>query len=377
MRPLFCALALVAAGCKARSALPPDSDAAPAAVAAWSDSLGRLAARAASRRTFPIPEDEVTKSEIDEYVRRAKLEIANEADAETRDSMLVGFVSLGVVPRDGWPLDSVLRVSSSSPAWAHWSRAISVVADRSPDDVRRTALLDALARSDDPRVRAEVELAWLTAACREGRYDEVERVRARLHSQEYSRTSAARSARHVCDPHDVGYPGKNVAAGRATEFTIARAGTSCVLAVFWADWCSPCLLEMPHVRAVREARDRGELGALEIVGVGVATSPESSELLEQHYGALWDRSAFVDESWARTAIPRGVPESWLVAGDGVLLSASETLRGERLVTALRASVESCEGTTSGAERAEGVHESTGRIPQRDHATTESSDDEDR
>lgn len=91
-----------------------------------------------------------------------------------------------------------------------------------------------------------------------------------------------------------------------------------VLVNLWATWCAPCRFETPYLQSVyEEHRDRG----LRIAGISVDTrsSLEAVKHFVADYGVTYD--ILLDPEMVSTdafgAI--GLPASFLVGGDGVIL----------------------------------------------------------
>jgi len=91
-----------------------------------------------------------------------------------------------------------------------------------------------------------------------------------------------------------------------------------VMLNLWATWCYPCRREMPSFEALsREFADHG----LRVVAVSIdraGAEPEIREFLEEH-GISFTVLHDPDQEIVRTFRTLGVPETFLIDRDGVLV----------------------------------------------------------
>ena len=86
-----------------------------------------------------------------------------------------------------------------------------------------------------------------------------------------------------------------------------------VMVVFWATWCGPCIMEVPHLKELRESVSEDELAIL-------AISNESPRLVK-NFAAKWEINYTVFAANVR-AIPRpfsmidSIPSSFFIDKEG-------------------------------------------------------------
>jgi thiol-disulfide isomerase/thioredoxin len=124
-------------------------------------------------------------------------------------------------------------------------------------------------------------------------------------------------------------------AGRTLDgaaFSLKDYRGKVVLIDFWATWCGPCMREMPNVKAVYEAQ---HAKGFEVVGVSL---DEDKEVLKQGLATLgipW-LQLFEGAAWdsvlVRRCAVRGIPATFLIGKDGILLASN--LRGQALAAAV-------------------------------------------
>lgn len=102
--------------------------------------------------------------------------------------------------------------------------------------------------------------------------------------------------------------------------TVSLAGLrgEVVVLNLWATWCHPCREEMPALQALHEAfHDRG----LHVLGVSI-DGRASAELIPgflEEVGVTFPILRDPEERVVRTFTTMGVPETFLIGRDGVLL----------------------------------------------------------
>jgi thiol-disulfide isomerase/thioredoxin len=84
---------------------------------------------------------------------------------------------------------------------------------------------------------------------------------------------------------------------------------------FWASWCGPCRIEIPHmIEAYDEYRDEG----LEIIAVNLREPPERVQEAVEQFGmpftVLLDEKGMVGQAY----YIRGIPTSLFLNEEGVI-----------------------------------------------------------
>lgn len=98
---------------------------------------------------------------------------------------------------------------------------------------------------------------------------------------------------------------------------------------FWATWCPPCRVEIPHlVEAYKRYHDRG----FEIIGVTLDQGPAASvERFLADRKMTWEQIHDNAQSIAVSYGVSAIPAAFLVDGDtGTTLAAGDDLRGDAL-----------------------------------------------
>jgi cytochrome c biogenesis protein CcmG/thiol:disulfide interchange protein DsbE len=101
-----------------------------------------------------------------------------------------------------------------------------------------------------------------------------------------------------------------------------------VVVNFFATWCTPCLIEHPEL--VRFSEEHVATDDAQVVSVAFQDQPEALEEFFADNGGDWP--VIVGDT-GRTAIDfgvTGVPESYLVAPDGVVVAKFEGVTADRL-----------------------------------------------
>lgn len=130
----------------------------------------------------------------------------------------------------------------------------------------------------------------------------------------------------------VGQPFTDLALKNAAGETIALSSLvgpgRWVLLDFWATWCKPCMLEVPHLKAAYDAfKEKG----FEIYGVSLDSDPVKWKKVIAEEGMEWINTVIRnDDGIDATAIYDicSIPTNFLIAPDGTI--AAKNLRGEQL-----------------------------------------------
>ena len=91
-----------------------------------------------------------------------------------------------------------------------------------------------------------------------------------------------------------------------------------VLIDFWATWCGPCTIAIPHVQKLYEKyKSQGFV----VLGVDVWERGEVEELVrdfQKDYGLTYDILLDKDGSVAELYEVKGIPSAWLLGSDGII-----------------------------------------------------------
>ena len=115
--------------------------------------------------------------------------------------------------------------------------------------------------------------------------------------------------------------------GQAVSLADVRADSSLVLLEFWASWCGPCRVEIPHMK---EAYDRFRERGFEIVSFTIDDEREAWEEASDEEDLPWINLGMGPDAEAPTVYNvTGVPKNYLVdSGTGDIVA--KDLRGHKL-----------------------------------------------
>ena len=115
--------------------------------------------------------------------------------------------------------------------------------------------------------------------------------------------------------------------GEAVSLADVRANSSLVLLEFWASWCGPCRVEIPHMK---EAYDRYRVKGFEIVSFTIDDDREAWEEASAEEELPWVNLGMGPDAEAPTVYNvTGVPKNYLVeSGTGDIVA--KDLRGHKL-----------------------------------------------
>ena len=115
--------------------------------------------------------------------------------------------------------------------------------------------------------------------------------------------------------------------GQSVRLADVRAKSKVILVEFWASWCGPCRVEIPHMK---EAYERYKGKGFEIVSFTIDNDREDWEIASEEEQLPWHNLGMGEEADAPTAYQvTGVPKNYLVdAASGDILARD--LRGHHL-----------------------------------------------
>ena len=115
--------------------------------------------------------------------------------------------------------------------------------------------------------------------------------------------------------------------GESVRLADVRANSKVVLVEFWASWCGPCRVEIPHMK---EAYERYKGKGFEIVSFTIDNEREDWEIASEEEQLPWHNLGMGEDADAPTAYRvTGVPKNYLVdASSGDILARD--LRGHKL-----------------------------------------------
>ncbi|MCY4128780.1 MAG: TlpA disulfide reductase family protein [Gammaproteobacteria bacterium] len=115
--------------------------------------------------------------------------------------------------------------------------------------------------------------------------------------------------------------------GEAVNLATVRANSRYVLLEFWASWCGPCRIEIPHMK---EAYERFREKGFEIVSFTIDNNREDWELASEEEDLPWINLGFGQDAKAAKAFNvTGVPKNFLVDSKSGKIDATD-LRGHHL-----------------------------------------------
>lgn len=152
-------------------------------------------------------------------------------------------------------------------------------------------------------------------------------VAERLASAEQGAAKRAEERRRFAIGADIRDFTADTLEGEAVNLADVRANSRLVLLEFWASWCGPCRVEIPHMK---EAYDRFREKGFEIVSFTIDEDREAWEEASDEEDLPWINLGMGPEAEAPTAYNvTGVPKNYLVdSGTGDIVA--KDLRGHNL-----------------------------------------------
>lgn len=113
------------------------------------------------------------------------------------------------------------------------------------------------------------------------------------------------------------------------RYTLSGRDTTVTLVVFWATWCQPCLLEIPHLNEFQEKY--GPQG-FKVVSINL-DDPEANKILELDMKYAFRYPVLLDDGTAETKFGglNALPTSFLVGRDGLVKLKFEGLYPAKVV----------------------------------------------
>lgn len=111
------------------------------------------------------------------------------------------------------------------------------------------------------------------------------------------------------------------------DFKLKEMNDKLVLVDFWATWCPPCKIEIPHLQAAyKKYRDQG----LEIVSVDVNEDVATIKNFTEKYPMPWIHLTDSDGSLSKKYSVHGIPSPYLIDHTGKIVAKGEELRMHHL-----------------------------------------------
>jgi len=111
------------------------------------------------------------------------------------------------------------------------------------------------------------------------------------------------------------------------SFDLAQLKVKVVLVNYWATWCAPCRKEMPKLDAFyKRYHDRG----LEIIGISIDFDRDLDKARRVAQGVSYPMAFAKSISDDGFGIPKGVPITWIIDGDGKVRDRMIEVRDELL-----------------------------------------------
>lgn len=117
----------------------------------------------------------------------------------------------------------------------------------------------------------------------------------------------------LAQDEEVTVPELRVATLDGPVFDLSAKRGQWVVVNYWATWCSPCLKEMPDLRAFAESRDDVALIGLAYEDISVE---DMRAFLNKHPAGYPIAIVDVYNPPKDFPAPRGLPMTWLIAPDG-------------------------------------------------------------
>jgi len=133
-------------------------------------------------------------------------------------------------------------------------------------------------------------------------------------------------------PVEVGSPAPdfNSTTIDSIDFKLSENRGKVLLLEFWATWCGPCIVEIPALKeAYTNYKDKG----FEIIGIGLDDT-DKIKSYAQEQGMNWKHICHKGEEIKRLYQIDGIPSSFLISSDGIILAKGAEIRGFNLSNVL-------------------------------------------